>query len=527
MAWGKAAGNGIGGNDSTTGGSWNMGSFLTASAGEVVILTIASDNLSGTGATNDHLSLSDGGTGSWVKVYEYTYGPSGANSGATVSVWYLRVPPGGTVNPTINLSASGAKKAAVYERFTTTDTAAVVAVVGAPYAPQGSFEPARDPSGMAISGAPLREYLGIRGIAAESNSTTALTPSAGWTAPNSANGTSSGGGSAANIAARMEWDIATASDWSSDPTLYAADGATLLALLTETPSGPPGAALAGAIAGSATVSATGMTTLPAALAGSIAASSTVAGALTVTAGLAGSIAASSTVTGALTKPAAALAGAIAASSTVTATGMTTAPAVLAGSIAASSTVTAALAIAAGLAGIIDTAAATVTGSLTTPAGLAGAIAGHATITGGLAGTGAGAPLTGAIAASSTVTGALTKPAAALAGAPAGHATVTAVLTKPAAALAGASSGTATITATLTPAGALLGGIAAGSATLTGALVSSAIAAVTVDLRLDTGPSGADLALVPVAAVDVSIAGLGLLDVTLAAVSAVDVKLAWS
>ena len=130
-----------------------------------------------------------------------------------------------------------------------------------------------------------------------------------------------------------------------------------VAALTAALTIPARADLAGTIAGSATVSATGL--ISGSLTGAIAGSATVTAALSAFAGLAGPIAGSSTSSGALS----AFAG-------------------LAGPIAGTSTSSGALRLAAGFAATV-TARATVTGALRLAAGFAATIAGSATVTGSL------------------------------------------------------------------------------------------------------------------------------------------------
>ena len=90
---------------------------------------------------------------------------------------------------------------------------------------------------MTLSGLTSSEYLWVRVTASETNSTTALTPTSGWAAL--VGDQTTGGGGAANMAFRGEFDILTGTTNTSDPTFVNADCASILCALLETPGNQP------------------------------------------------------------------------------------------------------------------------------------------------------------------------------------------------------------------------------------------------------------------------------------------------
>ena len=199
MAWGSL--NTLGSNQNKTAGtSIVFTTSAAAEAGNVVVVIVAKDNTQTTdGNTSEVSSITDSAGGNtWTKAREFCNGQGATAGGATVSVWYSKltnaIPSGGTI--TANLANSITAKAISAWEFSIA-AGATISIAGTP---QDLANDGADPGSMTIGGLSSREYLFIRGIAAETNSTTALTPTANFTAF-SGNQTS-GDGAATNMAVR-------------------------------------------------------------------------------------------------------------------------------------------------------------------------------------------------------------------------------------------------------------------------------------------------------------------------------------
>lgn len=214
----------------------NQASFSTVSLNLTLdsfyVLIIAVDNNQTTdGDEGAVTSVTDsGGVNVWSKAVEFCNGQGSAQAGATVSIWYSLITSvlvGGTITANFSNSASRDKAAWTLREFSK-GAGTTVAIEGTPgtLANDGA-----DPGSLDVTTANIA-CLRIRGIAAESNDTTALTTTDGtWTAFNGA--TTTGGGSAANQAVRAEFKISTATGAASNPTLYAADCASAYAAFKE------------------------------------------------------------------------------------------------------------------------------------------------------------------------------------------------------------------------------------------------------------------------------------------------------
>lgn len=236
MAW--AAVGGGSSNDVTAGTSYSLWGVLTAFTGEVLLLAVASDNVTTTDTnSNDHTGMSTtaGATVTWTKLYEYTNGQGGANSGVTVSLWAGVVvdDDAGTItNTTVTFSASLTKKAYAYERFTTS-ASAVVTEVGTRQVT--AVDGNANPGSLTLGSLSSREHLWFRGIGQETNSDTDMTATGSWTRfAGGAAASTTGGGAAANIRCDIEWLISTATTATSAPTLGAScDNVSILVALDE------------------------------------------------------------------------------------------------------------------------------------------------------------------------------------------------------------------------------------------------------------------------------------------------------
>lgn len=300
MAW--SSGGSVGTAQSKTAGS---SIALTTSAavavGEVVVLVVAKDNVATTdGATSEVTGVSDSSGNTWSKAGEFTNGQGGAASGATCAIWYTQattaISSGGTI--TANFSSSVTAKAVSAWKWAVGSGSTVDVVATATRADDGA-----DPGAVSLSGLTNAEYLFLRGIAGETNSTAQITPTASWTALSTAQ--TSGGGAASNMAVRGEWRIQTASGATSDPSWTAVDSASVLVALREQATTQVSGSDAGAPSDAATLEAAvapsdGLAgTEAATLAGSVATSEAVDAAETVGLGLSAADLASAAESGAI------------------------------------------------------------------------------------------------------------------------------------------------------------------------------------------------------------------------------------
>ena len=206
-------------------------------AGNVAVVTCSTDNVSTTdGNTNDHSAVTDSGSNTYTKAYEFTKSGGAAAAGATVSVHFSKLTTGltsGSSTITCNFASVTDKAMHLVAEFTIA-VGNVVSVVGTP---QGAAVTGADAGALTISGLTSAEYLFVRGIAAESNAVLSMTATASYSLPTAptdgCNGTT-GGGAATDMAACSERRIFTGTGDTSDPTLVAtADNASVYAALQE------------------------------------------------------------------------------------------------------------------------------------------------------------------------------------------------------------------------------------------------------------------------------------------------------
>jgi hypothetical protein len=207
----------------------------TYSAGTTAcILVIAVDNnqttdgdeVAVTGVTDD--ATAPGNV--WVKAREFTNGQGSSQAGATVSVWFsnisVAIGTGNSITAAFSNNTSRDKSAMSLKCYSYAS--------GSSIRPDFSNELANDgadPGSLNTSTTNL-SHIRLRAIASESNSSTALTVTAGgWAAISQA--VSSGGGSASNMGVRGEWKISTATGDASDPTLFNADHASVYVAFEE------------------------------------------------------------------------------------------------------------------------------------------------------------------------------------------------------------------------------------------------------------------------------------------------------
>jgi hypothetical protein len=215
-------------NDITANQASTLTQPLTGSVGEFFVLIVAVDNNQTTDGDEGAVTSVTQTANTWTKAAEFCNGQGGAQAGATCSVWYMQCTTAfSSENATINFSnsASRDKSANTVWIFSVGAGNSVAVEATNTLANDGA-----DPGSLNATTANI-ECLRIRGIAGETNSTTALTVTSGWTAFSSTQTT--GGGSAANMAVRGEWRISTGTGDASDPTFTSADHASVYVAFKE------------------------------------------------------------------------------------------------------------------------------------------------------------------------------------------------------------------------------------------------------------------------------------------------------
>lgn len=218
-------------NRTTAGTSLTSGAVTnTVEAGHAHIIGIALDNSgTGDGDNSEVTSVTDSAGNTYTKIGETTNGNGSAGAGATISAWYSIVTSqltSGVHTVTANFSSRTA--VAMFGWETTLTNPGIITLAGSL---QTLANDAADPGSMSVSGLASREYLAIRLIASESNDITAMTVTGGFTTMNLSRANT--GTSSTSMIVRGEYKIATATSFTSDPTLYSADHASLFFVLQE------------------------------------------------------------------------------------------------------------------------------------------------------------------------------------------------------------------------------------------------------------------------------------------------------
>jgi hypothetical protein len=217
-------------NSKTSGSSWTFTTSAQLDQNNAGVLVIGVDNQD-TSDLNSTLcaSVSDAAGNDWVKAREFTNGQGGADSGATVCIFYTKakanLASGGNV--TVTLSTAKTAKAAAMWEFSMNAAMILTVAAGSDLA-----NDAADAGSMSISGLASQEYLFVRGGSVESSGTT-YTASTNYTAFTHSSSTTAGSSSASNIGARGEFRILTATSSSTDPTTSASDQASTYVALSE------------------------------------------------------------------------------------------------------------------------------------------------------------------------------------------------------------------------------------------------------------------------------------------------------
>ena len=206
---------------------------LTIAVGELAVIVVAVDNLGTADGDNGEVtSVTNSGTAAtWIKAKQFSNAQGAAQAGACVSIWYAI--------PTVEI-ASGATITITFSNATTSDASGVTGRVFQTSLSNGWFfdasltntlaNDAADPASLDVT-TPNLHYVRIRGIAAEVGNNTNLTPTTNFTAW--ANGNSATTGTTAEMCARAEHRISTATSDASNPTYVAADCASAYVVFRE------------------------------------------------------------------------------------------------------------------------------------------------------------------------------------------------------------------------------------------------------------------------------------------------------
>ena len=200
-------------------------------AGNVIVLIIAVDNNATTDTDEGAVtSITDTQLNTYSKAKEFTNGQGSAQAGATCSIWYSLITttiPQTTGVITVNFNNSTSRDAsAISTREFSIGAGNVVTVE----ASNTLANDAADPGSLDTTTSNAA-FLRIRGIASETNDTTALTVTTNWTAMTGAN--TSGNPTASNMGVRGEFRISTGTTDASDPGYVTADHASCYVALKE------------------------------------------------------------------------------------------------------------------------------------------------------------------------------------------------------------------------------------------------------------------------------------------------------
>jgi len=232
MAWTSAISLGAT-NIKTSGATLTLSIAHEVAIGDVVVVIVACDNVStADGITSEVSSITDSLlSNTWTKAHEYCNGQGAASAGATVAIFYSKITtPLTSASETLmaTFANSITAKAMTAYRFTADGTVTVQGTI------QTLANDSLDPGSMELSGMASREYLFVRGIAAEGTSGMAtMTQTSGFNAfsPSS----TAGGGPPSNMTVLGEYKIATDIGAISDPSLNGGipDSASIFLALQE------------------------------------------------------------------------------------------------------------------------------------------------------------------------------------------------------------------------------------------------------------------------------------------------------
>lgn len=192
-----------------------------ADAGNLAVVAVAVDNNQTTDGDEGAVSsiTDSAGGNTWSKGAEYTNGQGAAQAGTTISLWYSvianSIPATGSI--TANFTNSTSRDASVIQAWEYSIAGGnSVAVEGTPgtQAVDGGDAAALDVTTANI------ECLRVRAIAVETNTTTAMTATTGWTRwSTSTSRVADKGSQTGSMLLDVEFIISTGTGSSSDPTL--------------------------------------------------------------------------------------------------------------------------------------------------------------------------------------------------------------------------------------------------------------------------------------------------------------------
>lgn len=236
MAWTAIGGIGSAA-DKSAGTSIAMTTSATVEVNNVIVVLVAKDNAATTnGNTNEITSVTDStGANTYTKAREFCNSRGAADGGATVAVYYSKLgtqlSSGGTITANFSDTRTASAISAVEFTITSANTVSVEGNATDEAVTNG------DAGSMTISGLTSREYLFIRAVAQENNSSGFSANTANYI--NIATNGTAGGGSASNMGIAGEFRILTGTGDTSDPTVSTnSDSASVYIALKEASNNP-------------------------------------------------------------------------------------------------------------------------------------------------------------------------------------------------------------------------------------------------------------------------------------------------
>jgi hypothetical protein len=208
--------------------------YNTYSAGTLIIVAVAIDNISTGGGSTSDITVTDNADNNFIKVEEFSNAGNAATA-ATVALWYSVLTNAVTNTSSVTASFSSVTARVMCYQAFTIGAGSTIAVQ--------DFTTSQVDGGnvasLTLSSLPSREYLFLRASAVEAE-TSGTTFTSGYAAYGSpANDlTTSGGGAASNMALLREYDIATGTSSTSAPTTTSGDNASIFAALYEVTAQP-------------------------------------------------------------------------------------------------------------------------------------------------------------------------------------------------------------------------------------------------------------------------------------------------
>lgn len=219
MAWGLGTGTYTSGTNKTAATTIVMTIIPTANARDVLIASIAMDNLQAVDAEDgtDIVSVTDTQGNTWVRAKTFTNSQGAAAGGATVGIYYSILTTALTSADTITVTFNGSVTAKAVHVSRWTISGNQIKVVDKAVA----ADDAADPQSLSISGLDSREYLFYHVIASEGPGTDAMTASTNYVQAFKAG--TSGGSVATNMTVHKEQRVFTGTGDSVDVSSDTAD----------------------------------------------------------------------------------------------------------------------------------------------------------------------------------------------------------------------------------------------------------------------------------------------------------------